>query len=98
MTNPLPDLTPWEYEALKESIRRWGVILPVVKDENGNVIDGHQRVRACEELGIENYPVLILAGLTEEEKHDHAYILNFLRRQLNQQQMRDLIAVELKRR
>jgi ParB-like chromosome segregation protein Spo0J len=97
MTNVLPDLPRWTYEALKESIRRWGVILPVVKDENGNVIDGHQRVRACEELGIENYPVLILAGLTEEEKHDHAYILNLLRRRLTQQQMRDLIAAELKR-
>jgi ParB-like chromosome segregation protein Spo0J len=97
MKNVLPNLPRWTYEALKASILRWKVILPVVKDENGNVIDGHQRVRACEELGISDYPVLILAGLTEEEKHDHAYILNLLRRRLTQQQMRDLIAAELKR-
>ncbi len=96
-TNFLPDLTPWEYDALKESIRRWKVILPVVKDENGEIIDGFQRVRACGELGITDYPVLTLRGLTEDDKRDHALILNLLRRHLNQQQMRDLIAAELKR-
>ena len=96
-TNLLPDLTPWAYDALKESIRRWKVILPVVKDENGDIIDGRQRVRACDELGITDYPVLTLAGLTDDEKRDHAFVLNLVRRRLNQQQMRDLIAAELKR-
>ena len=96
-TNLLPDLNPWEYDALKESIRRWKVILPVVKGENGDIIDGYQRVRVCNELGITSYPVLTLAGLTEEEKRDHAYILNLVRRRLNQEQMRELIAAELKR-
>jgi ParB-like chromosome segregation protein Spo0J len=93
----LPNLTPWEYSALKESIRRWKVILPIVKDENGDIIDGYQRVRACGELGITDYPVLTPAGMTEDEKRDHAYILNLVRRRLTQQQMRDLIAAELKR-
>ena len=96
-TNLLPDLTPWTYDALKESIRRWKVILPVVNDENGDIILGRQRGRACDELGIADYPVLTLAGLTDDEKRDQTYILNFVRRRLNQQQMRDLIAAELKR-
>lgn len=96
-TNILPDLTTWEYDALKASIRRWKVIVPVVKDEHDNIIDGHQRVRACEELGIADYPVLTLAGLTEDEKRDHAYILNLVRRRLNHQQQCDLIAAELRR-
>ena len=96
-TNLLPDLTTWEYGALKESIRRWKVILPVVKDENGDIIDGYQRVRACDELGIADYPVLTLAGLSEDEKRDHALVLNLVRRRLNQQQIRDLIAAELRR-
>jgi ParB-like chromosome segregation protein Spo0J len=96
-TNILPDLPNWEYDSLKESVRRWKVILPVVRDEYGGIIDGHQRVRACEDLGIKDYPVLTLAGLTEEEKRDHTYVLNLVRRRLNQQQMRDLIAAELKR-
>lgn len=93
----LPDPSPWEYEALKSSIRRYGVILPVVKDECGEVIDGHQRERACRELGIANYPVLTLAGLSEEDKRDHAFVLNQARRRLSRRQMRDLVAAELKR-
>lgn len=93
----LPDLAPWEYEALKASIRRFGVILPVVEDEFGGVIDGRQRERACRELGLANYPVLTLAGLTVDEKLDHAHVLNHVRRRLNRRQMRDLIAAELKR-
>ncbi len=96
-TNVLPELTTWEYDALKDSIRRWRVILPVVMDEKGDIIDGYQRVRACAELGITDYPVLTLAGLSDEEKRDHAYVLNLVRRRLNQQQMRDLIAAELRR-
>ena len=96
-TNLLPDLNPWEYDALKERIRRWKVILPVVKDENGDIIDGYQRVRVCNELGITDYPVLTLRGLTEDDKRDHSLILNLVRRRLNQQQMRKLIAAELKR-
>jgi ParB-like chromosome segregation protein Spo0J len=60
----LSDLAPWEYEALTSSIWRYGVILPVVQDEFGHVIDGHQRRRACRELGIEDYPIITLRGLT----------------------------------
>ena len=29
----LPELPSWEYHALKESIRRHGVLLPVIKDD-----------------------------------------------------------------
>lgn len=96
MTNNLPDLTTWDYDALKESIRCWRVILPVVKAD-GDLIDGRQRIRACKELNMIDYPVLNLYGLTEEEKRDHAYILNLVRRRLNQEQMRQLIAAELRR-
>ena len=73
------------------------VILPVVKDENGDIIDGYQRVRVCNELGITDYPAPTLRGRTEDDKRDHSLIRNLVRRRLNQQQMRKLIAAELKR-
>jgi ParB-like chromosome segregation protein Spo0J len=97
MTNLLPDLTPWNFELLKASIARYDLLLPVLKDEFGNTIDGHQRERACRELGISDYRIETVAGLTEDEKRDRALTLNLVRRHLNQRQMRDLIAVELKR-
>ena len=42
-TNLMPDLAPWDYEALKASIDRVGVIVPVFKDEYDDTIDGFQR-------------------------------------------------------
>ncbi|OJW13024.1 MAG: hypothetical protein BGO49_19635 [Planctomycetales bacterium 71-10] len=95
--HPLPGMSAWEYDALKADIRRFGVVYPVVKDEQGSIIDGRQRERVCRELGLANYPVQILAGLSEDEKMDRALVLNQARRRLSRRQMRDLIAAELRR-
>jgi ParB-like chromosome segregation protein Spo0J len=93
----LPELPSWEYQALKESIRRYGVLLPVVKDEAGTTIDGHHREQACEELGIRDYPIITLHGLSEEQKRDHALLLNLVRRKVTRKQLREIIAAELRR-
>lgn len=93
----LPELPAWEYQALKESIRRYGVLLPVIKDEKGRTIDGHHRERACKELGITDYPIITLHGLSEEQKRDHALLLNLVRRKVNRKQLREIIAAELRR-
>ena len=93
----LPELPTWEYQALKESIRRHGVLLPVIKDEKGRTIDGHHREQACEELGIADYPIITLHGLTEEQKRNHALLLNLLRRKVTRKQLREIIAAELRR-
>ena len=44
-----PNGSDEEYEALRESIGRQGVRVPIVMDDHG-IIDGHQRARACREL------------------------------------------------
>ncbi len=93
----LPELPAWEFDALKESIRRHGVLLPVVKDELGTTIDGHHRERACRELGLVNYPIMTLAGLSKAEKRDHALLLNLVRRKLTRKQLREIIAAEIRR-
>lgn len=55
--NPLPPLTPEQYEALKASIGARGVLVPAVVSAGpaceGEVGDGHHRIQACGELGIE---------------------------------------------
>lgn len=85
------DLTPEEYESLKEDIGRRGILVPVEKDEHGNILDGHHRDRIAKELGI-GYPSICRAGWTEQEKRSHARRLNILRRHLTQAQKRALIA------
>ena len=42
--NPMPALAPDEYEALKASIHRHGVLQPIIVDLEGNVLDGHHRL------------------------------------------------------
>jgi len=79
-----------EYRALKKSIAKHGVMQAVITDEAGNVIDGHHRVQACTELGID-YPTEVIEGLTDQEKLARVLVLNVARRQLTKEQKRDAV-------
>ena len=68
----MPDLTSDEYAELKADIKSRGVMVPIEFDEWGNPLDGHHRLKICEELGITDYPKVIRAWMTEEEKRTHA--------------------------
>ena len=94
---PLPDLPPDEFEILKADIAQRGLQYPVIQDEKGNTLDGHQRERALRELGIKNYPVKVIAGLSSEEKRHYALAINIKRRSLTTAQKRTLIEQELRR-
>ena len=52
----MPALSASDYLALKNSIAANGVLVAVELDRDGHVIDGHHRVRACQELGIKDFP------------------------------------------
>lgn len=91
-----PHLSETDYAALKADIAARGVLVPVELDEEGNVLDGHHRLKACTELGITQYPKLVRKGLSEDEKRQHARQLNLARRHLTQEQKRALIAEQLK--
>jgi len=78
----LPPLSEEEYTALKEDIAKRGVLVPVEYDEDGNILDGHHRVRACEELGIKNWPSIVRIDMSEDEKAEHVLKLNIARRHL----------------
>ncbi len=92
----MPPLGAEDYEALKRDIAEVGVLVPVEYDEAGNVLDGHHRIRACQELGISSWPRLIREGLDETGKLTHARRLNIARRHLDAAQKRQLISDELR--
>lgn len=92
----MPPLSGDEYEELKADIKARGVLVPVEYDEHGNVLDGHHRVRACEELGIAEWPRVVRLGLSEAGKLTHARQLNLARRHLDRTQKRALIAQQLR--
>lgn len=93
----LPELTEEEYEALKADIALHGIQVPIEVDEEGNVLDGYHRLRAAQELGLpdEAIPKVVRAGLTEDQKREHALRMNLLRRQLTREQKQQL-AVQLR--
>lgn len=50
------------------SIEEFGWTNPVLVDEHQEIIAGHGRIAAAERLGIEEVPVIVLAGLSDEQK------------------------------
>jgi len=86
----MPPLSDAEYQELKEDIQKHGVLVPVEYDESGNILDGYHRVKICEELGITEWPRLVRIGMTEDEKKEHAIILNIARRHITKEQRKEL--------
>ena len=92
----LPSMPPEQFEALKADIEERGVLVPIDVDEQGHILDGHHRYRACTELGITDFPTIVRPGLTEEDRRIFARKANMLRRHLSRAQVRHLIAEQLK--
>jgi phage N-6-adenine-methyltransferase len=91
----LPPLADDDFAELQADIAENGVQVPIVEDDQGNVIDGHHRIRACRELGITEWPVTVLGGLDEAAKRMTALRLNLHRRNLTREQRRELIAAAI---
>ena len=51
-----------------ESIRQCTYISPIIIDEDGVILAGHTRYEALKRLGYESCEVVIVSGLTEEQK------------------------------
>ena len=92
----MPRMPPEQFEALKADIAERGVLVPIDVDENGDILDGYHRHRACTELGITDFPSIVRPGLSEEAKRIFARKSNMLRRHLSRKQVRALIAEQLK--
>ena len=51
---------------MRDSFMHYGVILPVVKDQYGRTLDGHQRARIAGELNIP-YEVIVRPVASDED-------------------------------
>jgi ParB-like chromosome segregation protein Spo0J len=79
-----PQMTPQEYERLKQSIKEYGLQEPIhVMADGKTIIDGHHRYRACKELGIELRICIHEDIKTLEQAKELARELNDARRQMN---------------
>ncbi len=95
MFQALPPLSPEEYVELERSILANGVMVPILLDENGVVIDGHHRQQIAQHHELP-CPFETKRGLTDAEKRGLALSLNLHRRHLTREQKRALVAESIK--
>ena len=62
-----------QIEKLRKSIEEFGFISPCLIDNEYNVIAGHGRIMAAQEMGLKKVPCLFVDGLTDQQRR--AYIL-----------------------
>lgn len=89
-----PPMTPNEFKALKEDVKRNGLLNPILVNESNQVIDGRNRYLVCQELGIEPKTQTIQAS--EEELVTQIISLNLKRRHLTASQ-RAVIALKIEK-
>jgi len=93
----MPALTEEQYAALRADIEARGIVVRVVVDQHGRLLDGHHRRKIAAELGID-CPVEVRKIADDDEAADLAVSLNCVRRHLTREQVRDVIRAELARR
>jgi DNA modification methylase len=57
-----------QIDQIAASMREFGWTIPVLVDEGGVLIAGHGRLRAAQQLGLTDAPVIIARGWTEAQK------------------------------
>ena len=63
------DISSLSFEGLKESLKKFGFVDPlIVNTRSGNLVGGHQRVKAAEAIGLTEVPVVEVDLSPSEEK------------------------------
>jgi hypothetical protein len=86
----VPQLTAEEYESLKQSIKDYGLYVPIIVNQDGIVLDGHHRYKACQELGIKDPKTLVREFKEKLDEQLFVIDCNLKRRQLNNFQRTEL--------
>jgi ParB-like chromosome segregation protein Spo0J len=90
----VPGLSPEESESLNQSIKADGLCVPIIVNQDGTILDGHHRYKACQKLGIK--PKTIVREFSDKlEEQLFVINCNLIRRQLNNFQRTEL-ALKLK--
>lgn len=75
------------FERLTEDIRKRGIIVPLIAEQNGTILAGHNRWEIAKHLHLKFVPVQYVASeLSEEEAREFVIKDNLLRRQFSSQE------------
>lgn len=70
--------SPEQVEQIKKSIAEFGMNDPIAIWKDNIIIEGHGRLMACKELGVDTVPVIRLDHLTDEQRRAYCLIHNKL--------------------
>lgn len=87
----VPPLSSAEFQVLKADIEANKIRVPVVIDEEDNILDGHHRYQ-CDD----DPPTVVISGLSELEKKAFVIKANVARRNLSPDQKKELARVQQK--
>ena len=85
--------SPAQVAQIVASIKEFGWTNPVLIDERGNVIAGHGRIMAANQLGLETVPTITLTGLTDHQRR--AYVIADNKLALNAGWDDEMLEIEL---
>lgn len=69
-------ITKEDMDHLKNSIRKFGMVDPLIIDENNVVIGGNQRLIAADDLKLDEIPCIVISDLSDTEKKTLNIALN----------------------
>ncbi len=85
--------SPAQIDEIAHSINKFGWTMPILVDEQGQIIAGHGRVLAAAKMGLKTVPVMVAEGWTAQQKR--AYTLADNQIALNADWNPDLLRAEL---
>lgn len=91
--NPRKELKPGdkEYERLRASIKEFGYVDPIIKNERtGNLVGGHQRLNVLTDLGWEDVDV-VLIDIDEQKEKALNIALNKISGKWDDTKLKDLL-------
>ena len=62
------DISGNEYETFRDSIKEEGVLTPLIVANDMTLVSGHQRLKAAQDIGVTQLPVIIREDLTDEDE------------------------------
>jgi hypothetical protein len=65
-----------DIDLIVASVERFGFNDPIGVDDDNNIIEGHGRFEAAKKIGLAEVPVLVITGLTEQERRAYAVAHN----------------------
>ena len=70
--------TEEQVNQIARSIEEFGMNDPIAVWKDGEIIEGHGRLMACQKLGITEVPIIRLDGLTDEQRRAYMNVHNQL--------------------